>query len=75
MAQSTRLHLRFAVVTAAVIATAGIALFWYVEREEVRQAERNVDQAVEAVTAALADRFPDRVRLGQAIRVAYAEAP
>ena len=42
MAQSTRLHLRFAVVTAAVIATAGIALFWYVEREEVRQAERNV---------------------------------
>ena len=41
-AQSTRLHLRFALVTAAVIATAGIALFWYVQREEVRQAERNV---------------------------------
>ena len=39
---STRLHLRFAVVTAAVIATAGLALFWYVERQEVRQAERNV---------------------------------
>jgi glyoxylase-like metal-dependent hydrolase (beta-lactamase superfamily II) len=38
-------------------------------------AGQNVDQAVEAVTTALADRFPDRVRLGQAIRVAYAEAP
>jgi signal transduction histidine kinase len=41
-AQSTRLHLRFALVTAAVIATAGLALFWYVQRQEVRQAERNV---------------------------------
>jgi hypothetical protein len=40
-----------------------------------KHAGQNVDQAVEAVTAALADRFPDRVRLGQAIRVAYAEAP
>ena len=36
---------------------------------------KNVDQAVEAVTAALVARFPDRVRLGQAIKVAYAEAP
>src|SRR5207249_5429960 len=42
LAHSTRLHLRFAVVTAAVIATAGLALFWYVQREEVRQAERNI---------------------------------
>jgi glyoxylase-like metal-dependent hydrolase (beta-lactamase superfamily II) len=40
-----------------------------------KHAGQNVDQAVEAVTAALVDRFPDRVRLGQAIRVAYAEAP
>jgi len=42
LAHSTRLHLRFAVVTAAVIATAGAGLFWYVQREVVRQAERNV---------------------------------
>ena len=56
MAQSTRLHLRFAVVTAAVIATAGIALFWYVEREEVRQAERNVtSRAVYAEKSILRD--------------------
>jgi glyoxylase-like metal-dependent hydrolase (beta-lactamase superfamily II) len=40
-----------------------------------KHAGQNVDQAVEAVTAALVERFPDRVRLGQAIRVAYAEAP
>jgi signal transduction histidine kinase len=42
MAHSTRLHLRFAVVTAAVIATAAGALLWYVQRQEVRQAERTV---------------------------------
>lgn len=40
-----------------------------------KRAGHTVDQAVEAVTAALVARFPDRVRLGQAIRVAYAEAP
>ncbi len=40
-----------------------------------KRAGQNVDQAVESVTAALVERFPDRVRLGQAIRVAYAEAP
>jgi len=55
-AHSTRLHLRFAVVTAAVIATAGLALFWYVEREEVRQAERNVtSRAVYAEKSILRD--------------------
>jgi len=42
MAHSTRLHLRFAAATAAVIATAGAALLWYVQRQEVRQAERTV---------------------------------
>lgn len=42
MAQSTRLHLRFAAATAAVIATAGGALLWYVQHQEVQQAERNV---------------------------------
>ena len=42
MAHSTRLHLRFALATAAVIATAGGALLWYVQRQEVRQAERTV---------------------------------
>ncbi|HEX4680780.1 MAG TPA: ATP-binding protein [Gaiellaceae bacterium] len=39
---STRLHLRFAAATAAVIATVGGALLWYVQHTEVRQAERNV---------------------------------
>ena len=42
MAPSTRLHLRFAAATAAVIATAGGALLWYVRHQEVQQAERNV---------------------------------
>jgi signal transduction histidine kinase len=42
VAHSTRLHLRFAAATAAVIATAGGALLWYVQRQEVRQAEHNV---------------------------------
>ena len=40
-----------------------------------KKAGKTADQAVEAVTAAMAERFPDRMRLGQAIRVAYAEAP
>jgi glyoxylase-like metal-dependent hydrolase (beta-lactamase superfamily II) len=40
-----------------------------------KRAGRNVDQAVEAVTAALAARFADRGRLAGAIRAAYAEAP
>jgi glyoxylase-like metal-dependent hydrolase (beta-lactamase superfamily II) len=35
----------------------------------------NVDQAVEAVTAAFGDRAPDKARLTGAIKGAYAEAP
>jgi signal transduction histidine kinase len=42
LASSTRLQLRFAAATAAVIATAGGALFWYVRTQEVRQAESTV---------------------------------
>ncbi|HEV7641126.1 MAG TPA: ATP-binding protein [Gaiellaceae bacterium] len=42
MAPSTRLHLRFAAATAAVIATAGGALLWYVRHQEIKQAEHNV---------------------------------
>jgi two-component system cell cycle sensor histidine kinase/response regulator CckA len=42
VAPSTRLHLRFAAATAAVIATAGGALLWYVQHQEVKQAEHNV---------------------------------
>jgi len=40
-----------------------------------KKAGRNVDQAVEAVTAALVARYPDRGRLAGAIKAAYAEAP
>jgi glyoxylase-like metal-dependent hydrolase (beta-lactamase superfamily II) len=39
-----------------------------------KRAGRNVDQAVEAVTAALVARFADRGRLAGAVRAAYAEA-
>jgi signal transduction histidine kinase len=42
VAHSIRLHLRFAAATAAVIATAGGGLFWYVRQHEVRQAETAV---------------------------------
>jgi signal transduction histidine kinase len=42
VAPSTRLHLRFAAATLAVIATAGVALLWYVKHQEVQQAEHNV---------------------------------
>jgi signal transduction histidine kinase len=42
VAASTRLHLRFAAATLAVIATAGAALLWYVQHQEVRQAEHDV---------------------------------
>ena len=34
-----------------------------------------IDQAVEAVTAAFGDRTPDKARLAGAIKAAYAEAP
>jgi glyoxylase-like metal-dependent hydrolase (beta-lactamase superfamily II) len=40
-----------------------------------KKAGRSADQTVETVTAAMAARFPDRARLGAAIRIAYAEAP
>jgi glyoxylase-like metal-dependent hydrolase (beta-lactamase superfamily II) len=40
-----------------------------------KRAGRSADQAVEAVTAALVARYPDRGRLAGAIRVAYAETP
>src|SRR5262245_31012301 len=39
-----------------------------------KRAGRTVDQAVEAVTAELVGRFPDRARLAGAIKAAYAEA-
>jgi signal transduction histidine kinase len=42
VAPSTRLHLRFAAATAAVIATAGGALLWFVQHQEVQQAEQTV---------------------------------
>ena len=40
-----------------------------------KRAGRSVEQAVETVTAALADRAPDKARLAGAIKAAYAEAP
>jgi glyoxylase-like metal-dependent hydrolase (beta-lactamase superfamily II) len=39
-----------------------------------KKAGRNVDQTVEAVTAAFGDRAPDKARLAGAIRADYAEA-
>jgi glyoxylase-like metal-dependent hydrolase (beta-lactamase superfamily II) len=39
-----------------------------------KKAGRSVEQAAEAVTAAMAERFPDRGRLAGAIKAAYAEA-
>lgn len=39
-----------------------------------KRAGRSADQAVEAVTAALTERYPDRGRLAGAIRAAWAEA-
>jgi glyoxylase-like metal-dependent hydrolase (beta-lactamase superfamily II) len=43
--------------------------------EAEKQAGRNIDQAVEAVTAAFGDRAPDKGRLAGAIKAAYAEGP
>ena len=40
-----------------------------------KRAGKSADQAIEAVTAALASRYPDRGRLVGAIRAFYAEAP
>jgi signal transduction histidine kinase len=42
VAHSTRLHLRFAAATLAVIVAAGAGLLGYVRHQEVAQAERNV---------------------------------
>src|SRR6185369_8070540 len=39
-----------------------------------KKAGRSADQAVETVTAAMVDRFPDKARLAGAIKAAYAEA-
>ena len=39
-----------------------------------KKAGRSADQAVEAVTAAMVDRFPDKRRLAGAIKAGYAEA-
>jgi len=39
-----------------------------------KKAGRTADQATETVTAAMADRFPDKGRLAGAIKAAYAEA-
>jgi glyoxylase-like metal-dependent hydrolase (beta-lactamase superfamily II) len=43
--------------------------------EAEKRAGRNVDQTVEAVTAAFGDRAPDKARLAGAIKAAYTEAP
>jgi glyoxylase-like metal-dependent hydrolase (beta-lactamase superfamily II) len=43
--------------------------------EAEKRAGRNVDQTVEAVTAAFGERAPDKGRLAGAIKAAYAEAP
>jgi glyoxylase-like metal-dependent hydrolase (beta-lactamase superfamily II) len=40
-----------------------------------KRAGKSADQAIEAVTAALLSRYPDRGRLAGAIRAFYAEAP
>jgi glyoxylase-like metal-dependent hydrolase (beta-lactamase superfamily II) len=39
-----------------------------------KKAGRTADQATETVTAAMAERFPDKGRLAGAIKAAYAEA-
>ena len=40
-----------------------------------RKAGRTVDQAIAEITQALAERYPDPMRLGWAIKAAYAESP
>ena len=59
-------------------ATAGLIEGQRKRLETVSQrdwAGRTADQAMESVTAALVGRYPDRGRLGGAIRSAFAEAP
>ena len=53
MAPSTRLHLRFAAATAAVIATTGGALLWYVRVQETNHAERDVSAHAQYVARAI----------------------
>src|SRR3954453_24187092 len=48
-----RIHLRFAAATLAVIAVAGAALLWAVQREEIRQSERNVGEHTRYVAASI----------------------
>jgi glyoxylase-like metal-dependent hydrolase (beta-lactamase superfamily II) len=40
-----------------------------------KRAGRSVEQALDAITAVLGDRAPDKARLAGAVRAAYAEAP
>jgi signal transduction histidine kinase len=65
VATSTRLHLRFAAATAAVIATAGGALLWYVQRQEVKQAEHNVTLQAQFVEKSI---LHDELRPGDLTR-------
>ena len=58
MGHSTRLHLRFAVATAVVIATAGVALLWYVQRQEVHQAKHVSSHTEYAEESILRDELP-----------------
>ena len=53
VAPSPHLHLRFAAATAAVIATAGIALFWYAQHQQTSQAEQNVTAHARYVEASI----------------------
>jgi signal transduction histidine kinase len=48
-----RLHLRFAAATLAVIATAGAALLWSVQHEEVRQSDRAVGAQTQYIAKAI----------------------
>jgi signal transduction histidine kinase len=45
----TRLHLRFALITALVLAVTGATLLWFVRGKEVRQAETGVTQHAQYV--------------------------
>ena len=53
MSASTKLHLRFAAVTAAVIATAGAALFWSTHHQANIQAQENVTAHARFVSEAI----------------------
>ncbi len=53
VAPSPHLHLRFAAATAAVIATAGLALFWYAQHQQTTQAELNVTAHARYVEASI----------------------